>query len=110
MNISHTAEVLTLYAELGCSVSQLALAWVAAKTTTSTIILGASRPEQILDNLKSLDLIPKLTPSILEKIEIILGNKPADRVSIPLDPPMYDLRVHCAKANIWKASIGGISS
>ncbi|THG98246.1 hypothetical protein EW026_g3905 [Hermanssonia centrifuga] len=62
--------------ELGCKVSHLALAWLATKPHTSTIILGASKPEQILDNLKALDVIPKLTPAILEKIEGILGTKP----------------------------------
>lgn len=54
----------------------LALAWMAKKPTTSTVILGASKPEQVLDNLKALEIIPKLTPEIDAKIEEILGNKP----------------------------------
>jgi len=62
--------------ELGCSTTQLALAWVAKNPNTSTVIFGASRPEQVIDNLKALDVIPKLTPEIMEKIEHILGNKP----------------------------------
>ncbi|KAI0658465.1 NADP-dependent oxidoreductase domain-containing protein [Cubamyces menziesii] len=62
--------------ELGCSINQLALAWVAASPNTSTVILGASKPEQVLDNLKALEVIPKLTPEVLEKIEKILDNKP----------------------------------
>ncbi|KAH9950950.1 Aldo keto reductase [Amylocystis lapponica] len=62
--------------ELGCSVIHLALAWVAVNPNTSTVILGASRPEQVVDNLKALDVIPKLTPEVLEKIEQILNNKP----------------------------------
>ncbi|KAI0931644.1 hypothetical protein AcW2_000488 [Taiwanofungus camphoratus] len=62
--------------ELGCSVTHLALAWVAVNPNTSTVILGASRPEQVVDNLKALDVIPKLTPDVLAKIEQILGNKP----------------------------------
>ncbi|KAH9944838.1 NADP-dependent oxidoreductase domain-containing protein [Amylocystis lapponica] len=62
--------------ELGCKVSHLALAWIAANPNTSTVILGASRPEQVLDNLKALDVIPKLTPAVLAKIESILANKP----------------------------------
>lgn len=67
--------------ELGVPVSQLALAWLAIKPATSTIILGASKPEQILENLKALEVIPKLTPAVLEKIEAILENKPEARVS-----------------------------
>lgn len=62
--------------ELGCSVAHLALAWIAKNPNTSTVILGASKPEQVVDNLKALDVIPKLTPEILDKIEMILQNKP----------------------------------
>lgn len=62
--------------ELGCTVANLALAWIAQKPDTSTVILGASRPEQVVENLKALAVIPKLTPAVLEKIEVILGNKP----------------------------------
>lgn len=61
--------------------AHLALAWIAKKPSTSTVILGASRPEQVLDNLKALDVIPKLTPDIEEKIEAILGNRPDPDVS-----------------------------
>lgn len=43
----------------------------------STVILGASKPEQIVENLKSLDLLEKLTPEIMSEIDEILGNKPA---------------------------------
>lgn len=61
--------------------THLALAWVAKNPNTSTVILGASKPEQVLDNLKALDVIPKLTPEVLDKIEAILDNKPAPIVS-----------------------------
>ncbi|CCM05366.1 uncharacterized protein FIBRA_07581 [Fibroporia radiculosa] len=63
--------------ELGCKVAHLALAWIAVNPNTSTVILGASRPEQVVENLKALEVIPKLTPAVLEKIEEILQNKPA---------------------------------
>jgi len=75
--------------ELGCSVTHLALAWVAKNPNTSTVILGATKPEQVLDNLKALDVIPKLTPEILNKIDAILDNKPAPTPSFgrpSLDP------------------------
>ena len=67
--------------ELNCKVAHLALAWVASKPSTSTVILGASKPEQVVDNLKALEVLPKLTPEVLEKIEEILGNKPKSWVS-----------------------------
>ncbi|KAH9829438.1 Aldo keto reductase [Rhodofomes roseus] len=72
-------KTLTTFAEkeLGCTVAQLALAWIAINPNTSTVILGASRPEQVVENLKALEVIPKLTPAVLEKIEEILQNKPA---------------------------------
>ncbi|KAJ3533616.1 hypothetical protein NM688_g7258 [Phlebia brevispora] len=75
--------------ELGCTTAQLALAWVARQPQTSTVILGASKPEQVIDNLKALDVIPKLTPEVLEKIEKVLDNKPSPEVvlaRLPLDP------------------------
>ncbi|KAG8219206.1 NADP-dependent oxidoreductase domain-containing protein [Butyriboletus roseoflavus] len=75
--------------ELGCSVTHLALAWVAKNPNTSTVILGASRPEQVLDNLKALEVIPRLTPKIMDEIEAILENKPAPMPTFgrpPLDP------------------------
>lgn len=64
--------------------SHLALAWVARNPNTSTVILGASKPEQVLDNLKALEVIPKLTPDVLAKIEEIVGNKPSPWVRVCL--------------------------
>ncbi|KAL0952202.1 hypothetical protein HGRIS_008811 [Hohenbuehelia grisea] len=62
--------------ELQCSVAALALAWVAKNPNTSTVILGASSPTQVIENLKALEVIPKLTPEILDRIEAILSTKP----------------------------------
>ncbi|KAJ7589928.1 NADP-dependent oxidoreductase domain-containing protein [Mycena floridula] len=68
---------LTLIAEeLETSMTCLALAWVAKNPNTSSVLLGASKPEQIIENLKALDVIPKLTPEILDRIEKVLANKP----------------------------------
>ena len=63
-------------AELGTTISALALAWVAKNTNTSTVILGASKAEQVIENLKALDVIPKLDQAVMDRIEGILGNKP----------------------------------
>ncbi|KZT72224.1 voltage-gated potassium channel subunit beta-1 channel subunit beta-1 [Daedalea quercina L-15889] len=73
--------------ELGCSVGHLALAWIAVNPNTSTVILGASKPEQVIDNLRALDVIPKLTPEVLDKIDKILDNKPPPE-SIWVRPPL----------------------
>ena len=75
-------ECLLNQSELGCGVQHLALAWLAVNPNTSTVILGASKPDQIIDNLKALEVIPKLTPEIMEKIEKILENKPTSWVRV----------------------------
>ncbi|KAG9125804.1 hypothetical protein FRC07_006150 [Ceratobasidium sp. 392] len=62
--------------ELGTSVSNLALAWAASHPNASTVILGATKPEQIVENLKALDIIKKITPEVREKINKILDNDP----------------------------------
>lgn len=68
---------LTAVAErLGANAGQLALAWAAKNENVSTVILGATKVEQIEDNCKALTLIPKLTPEVMEEIEGILDNKP----------------------------------
>ncbi|KZV71021.1 Aldo/keto reductase [Peniophora sp. CONT] len=65
--------------ELDCTVSQLALAWVLRiNPNTSTVILGCTSTDQLLSNLKALEVYPKMTKEILDKIELIVGNKPAD--------------------------------
>lgn len=75
-------KLIELATELDCKVSHLALAWIAKKPYTSTVILGASRPEQVLDNLKALEVIPKLTPEIEARIEAILANAPEPEVGL----------------------------
>ncbi|MDD5370155.1 MAG: aldo/keto reductase [Anaerolineaceae bacterium] len=62
--------------DLGCSMAQLALAWCLTNPNVSTVITGASRAEQVRENMKALDVVPKLTPQVLEKIEAVLANKP----------------------------------
>lgn len=68
---------LTKIAErLGGNTSQLALAWAASNPNVSTVILGATKIEQIHDNIKALDLLDKITPEVKEEIEAVLDNKP----------------------------------
>lgn len=54
----------------------LSLAWAAKNENMSTVILGATSKEQLLENLKALDFIDKLTPDVMEQIEQALENKP----------------------------------
>jgi len=62
--------------DLGGSLSQLALAWTLKNPHVSTTILGASKADQLGENLKSVDLVPKLTDTVMMSIEGILQNKP----------------------------------
>jgi aryl-alcohol dehydrogenase-like predicted oxidoreductase len=56
-------------AELGCSLSQLAIAWTAHNPRVSTVIMGASRLPQLQDNLGAMDVVAKLTPEVMAKID-----------------------------------------
>jgi len=75
--IRKATELSQLANEMGHSLTNISLAWCASNPNVSTVILGASNLSQLENNLKALDTLPVLTPEILEKIETILGNKPA---------------------------------
>ncbi|MDE3251928.1 MAG: aldo/keto reductase [Bacteroidota bacterium] len=62
--------------EMGVSLAALAIAWTIKNPHTTTAILGATKKEQLLENLKALEVAPLLTDEIVEKIETILQNKP----------------------------------
>uniref|UniRef100_A0A7S3LB24 NADP-dependent oxidoreductase domain-containing protein n=1 Tax=Amphora coffeiformis TaxID=265554 RepID=A0A7S3LB24_9STRA len=71
---------LTEYAEknLDCSMAQLALAWAVKNKHATCFLLGATKVEQIEDNLKAIPVAAKLTDKHMEDIDKILGNKPSD--------------------------------
>ena len=54
--------------ELGCTLAQLAIAWCAANPHVSTVITGASRPEQVIDNFGALDVLPQLDSEKLDRL------------------------------------------
>jgi voltage-dependent potassium channel beta subunit len=62
--------------ELGCTTAQLALAWCTLNPNVSTVITGASKPYQVEENMKALEVAEQLTPDVVDKIEEILDNKP----------------------------------
>eukprot|EP01015_Nassula_variabilis_P004588 TRINITY_DN131_c0_g2_i1.p1 TRINITY_DN131_c0_g2~~TRINITY_DN131_c0_g2_i1.p1 ORF type:complete len:364 (+),score=65.52 TRINITY_DN131_c0_g2_i1:121-1212(+) len=62
--------------EVGCSLSQLAIAWVVKNPNVSTCLLGASKVSQIEDNVKSLQFVDKITPEIEARINQIMGTQP----------------------------------
>ena len=56
--------------------AQLAIAWCLVNEDVSTVILGASRVQQVHENIAALEVVPKLTMDVLERIEEILDNRP----------------------------------
>jgi voltage-dependent potassium channel beta subunit len=60
--------------DLGCTLAQLALAWCVRNPHVSTVITGATRVEQVGENMKALDVVPKLTAEVLARIEAIAGS------------------------------------
>ena len=68
---------LTAFAqELGVPVATLSIAWTLKNPNVTTAILGATKKEQLLENLKALDVLPKLTTEAMERIETIMQTKP----------------------------------
>lgn len=74
--IAKTRDLTKIAGELDSSPTRLALAWCLKNPHVSTVILGASRVEQLHDNLKALDLLPKMTADVMAAIDDVLGNKP----------------------------------
>jgi voltage-dependent potassium channel beta subunit len=55
--------------EFGCTAAQLAIAWCTMNPHVSTVITGASRVEQVEENLRALDVLPLLTPEVMARLD-----------------------------------------
>lgn len=66
----------TLAKELNVSMAALSIAWCIKNPNVTTAILGATKKEQLLENMKCLEVLPLLTNEIMEQIDIIFGTKP----------------------------------
>ena len=58
---------------LGCTMAQLALAWCLKNPNVTSVITGASRPSQVIENMRALDVVPKLSADLMSKIDAIVG-------------------------------------
>lgn len=76
-NLKKVKKLSELANKLGISTAVLSIAWVLKNPNVSSAILGATKKQQLIENLKALDAIPKLDSEVLEKIEAIMKNKPA---------------------------------
>uniref|UniRef100_A0A8C6YP84 Potassium voltage-gated channel subfamily A regulatory beta subunit 1 n=1 Tax=Nothoprocta perdicaria TaxID=30464 RepID=A0A8C6YP84_NOTPE len=64
---------------LGCTLPQLAVAWCLRNEGVSSVLLGSSNPEQLIENLGAIQaspVLPKMTSHIVNEMDNILGNKP----------------------------------
>jgi voltage-dependent potassium channel beta subunit len=57
--------------ELGITLTQLSIAWCLRNSHVSTVITGASTPEQVVENMSALDAVPLLTQDVLDRLDVI---------------------------------------
>jgi voltage-dependent potassium channel beta subunit len=75
--INKVKKLAVLSTKLGIPTAVLSIAWCIKNPNVTTAILGATKKQQLLENLKALEAVELLTPEILEKIDKIMQNKPA---------------------------------
>ena len=75
--INKLKKLVSLADSLGVSMASLAIAWTIKNPQVTTAILGATKKEQLTENLKALDTLKILSPEVMDEIEKILQNKPS---------------------------------
>jgi voltage-dependent potassium channel beta subunit len=75
-NIKKVEQLSGLAAELEMSLPVLGVSWCLKNENVSSVILGASRTEQLAENLQAVDLYHRLTADVMDRIEAILVNRP----------------------------------
>ena len=75
-NIKKVEQLSGIAYELEMSLPVLGVAWCLKNENVSSVILGASRAEQLVENLQAVDLYHRLTADVMDRIEAILVNRP----------------------------------
>ena len=75
VKIEKVGKLMPIAEDLDCTMAQLALAWCLKNPNVSSVITGASRPEQVVENMAALEVVPKLKDEVMESIEAVLENK-----------------------------------
>ncbi len=75
-NIATVHKLEPIARDLDCTLAQLSIAWCLKNPNVSTVITGASKPEQVAENMKAVDLVHKLDASVLERMEGVFENTP----------------------------------
>ncbi len=74
--VEKTKQLSKLADNLGVSLPKFAIAWCLKNQNVSTVILGASKAEQLKETLAALEVVPLLTIEVMNEIELVLKNKP----------------------------------
>ncbi|KAH7376700.1 NADP-dependent oxidoreductase domain-containing protein [Plectosphaerella cucumerina] len=82
-DIEKSRKIAAVAQKVGIPQSELALAWCLKNPNVSSVITGASRPEQVIENVKALKSVGKLTPEVMAEIDEIVG-------AVDLDPARQD--------------------
>ncbi|XP_032376039.1 voltage-gated potassium channel subunit beta-2 [Etheostoma spectabile] len=69
-------ELKAIAEHLGCTLPQLAIAWCLRNEGVNSVLLGASTTDQLMENIRAIQVLPKLSLSIVSEVENLLGNKP----------------------------------
>ena len=74
--LTRVKQLTALANELGISMEAMSIAWCIRNPNVTTAILGATKKEQLLENLKALDALSKLDEAVMQRIEEIVQTKP----------------------------------
>ena len=78
-NIDKVKKLEPIAKDLDCTLAQLSLAWCLKNPNVSTVLTGASKPEQVTENMKAIEIAPKIDPNVIESIESVFeGQREAD--------------------------------
>jgi len=72
--IDKVRKLQTIASGLGMTMAQMAIAWCLKNPNVSTVITGASRVEQVRENMRAMEALPKLTPDVMVHIEEVIGS------------------------------------
>ncbi|MGI9648590.1 MAG: potassium channel beta subunit family protein [Acidimicrobiia bacterium] len=72
-NLARVSKLAEIADELKCSLAQLSIAWCAANPNVTSVITGASRIEQVHENLKAFDVIERLDPDVMASIDAVMA-------------------------------------
>uniref|UniRef100_V9KNT7 Potassium voltage-gated channel, shaker-related subfamily, beta member 1 n=1 Tax=Callorhinchus milii TaxID=7868 RepID=V9KNT7_CALMI len=69
-------DLIPIAERLSCTLPQLAVAWCLRNGGVSSVLLGSSNVEQLVENLGAIQVLPKMSSQTVNEIDTILGNKP----------------------------------